>query len=93
MSETNQQIRLVARPSGTPEPSVWDLTTEPVPTPGKGEFVVQISHISVDPAMRGWMIDMPSSIPPVELGAVMRAFWRPLTVPPPVAAVTAGDVA
>jgi hypothetical protein len=73
MSETNQQIRLVARPSGTPEPSVWDLTNEPVPTPGQGEFVVQISHISVDPAMRGWMNDVPSYVPPVELGAVMRA--------------------
>ena len=73
MSETNQQIRLAARPSGTPEASVWNLTTEPVPTPGRGEFVVQISYISVDPAMRGWMNDMPSYIPPVELGEVMRA--------------------
>jgi NADPH-dependent curcumin reductase CurA len=44
-----------------------------VPTPGQGEFVVQISHISVDPAMRGWMNDVPSYLPPVELGAVMRA--------------------
>jgi hypothetical protein len=34
---------------------------------------VQISHISVDPAMRGWMNDVPSYLPPVELGAVMRA--------------------
>jgi NADPH-dependent curcumin reductase len=73
MSETNQQIRLAARPSGVPDSSVWDLTSEPVPTAGDGEFVVQISHISVDPAMRGWMNDMPSYIPPVELGAVMRA--------------------
>jgi NADPH-dependent curcumin reductase CurA len=73
MSENNQQVRLAARPSGTPEPHVWDLTTEPVPTPGEGEFVVQITHISVDPAMRGWMNDVPSYIPPVELGAVMRA--------------------
>ena len=52
MSENNQQVRLAARPSGTPDPSVWDLTTEPVPTPGQGEFVVQISHISVNPAIR-----------------------------------------
>jgi len=73
MSENNQQVRLAARPSGTPDPSVWDLTTEPVPTPEQGEFVVQISHISVDPAMRGWMNDVPSYLPPVELGAVMRA--------------------
>jgi NADPH-dependent curcumin reductase CurA len=73
MSDTNQQVRLAARPEGVPKASDWDLTTEPVPTPGDGEFVAQLSHISVDPAMRGWMNDAPSYIPPVEIGAVMRA--------------------
>jgi hypothetical protein len=73
MSSENRQIRLAARPSGLPQPSDWELTTEPVPTPGDGEFVVEISHISLDPAMRGWMNDMPSYLPPVGLGDVMRA--------------------
>jgi NADPH-dependent curcumin reductase CurA len=73
MSDTNNQVRLAARPVGVPTASVWNITSEPVPTPGDGEFVVEISHISVDPAMRGWMNDVPSYVPPVELGAVMRA--------------------
>jgi NADPH-dependent curcumin reductase len=73
MNATNHQIRLAARPSGLPQPSDWELTTEPVPSPSEGEFVVALSHLSIDPAMRGWMDDAPSYIEPVQIGAVMRA--------------------
>jgi NADPH-dependent curcumin reductase len=73
MSTTNHQVRLAARPSGLPKPSDWDIVDEPVPTPGAGEFVVAISHVSLDPAMRGWMNAGASYIDPVEIGAVMRA--------------------
>jgi len=70
---TNHQIRLAARPSGLPRATDWSLTTEDVPDPGPGQFVVAVSHLSLDPAMRGWMDARPSYIPPVEVGAVMRA--------------------
>jgi NADPH-dependent curcumin reductase CurA len=73
MNSTNHQIRLAARPSGLPKPSDWELTTEPVPAPGPGEFVVQVSYLSIDPAMRAWMNTGASYIEPVEVGAVMRA--------------------
>jgi len=73
MSTMNHQVRLAARPTGLPGPTDWSLTTEDVPDPGPGEFVVAVSHLSIDPAMRGWMNDRPSYIPPVEIGAVMRA--------------------
>jgi NADPH-dependent curcumin reductase CurA len=73
MSPTNHQIRLAARPSGLPGPECWELREEPVPDPADGEFVVEASHISLDPAMRGWMNEGRSYIEPVELGAVMRA--------------------
>jgi NADPH-dependent curcumin reductase CurA len=73
MSLTNHQIRLASRPSGLPRATDWSLTTEEVPDPGPGQFVVAVSHVSVDPAMRGWMDARPSYIPPVEIGAVMRA--------------------
>jgi NADPH-dependent curcumin reductase CurA len=73
MSTTNHQVRLAARPSGLPKDSDWDVTEESVPTPGEGEFVVAISHISLDPAMRGWMNAGASYIDPVEVGEVMRA--------------------
>jgi NADPH-dependent curcumin reductase len=73
MSSTNHQVRLAARPTGLPKPSDWEMTEEPAPTPGAGEFVVEISHISLDPAMRGWMNAGASYIDPVEVGDVMRA--------------------
>jgi NADPH-dependent curcumin reductase CurA len=70
---TNHQIRLAARPVGLPDESSWQATEEPVPTPGDGEVLVQVTHLSLDPAMRGWMNDVRSYIPPVGLGDVMRA--------------------
>jgi NADPH-dependent curcumin reductase CurA len=73
MSSTNRQVRLAARPSGLPKPSDWNLIEEELPAPGAGEFVVEISHLSLDPAMRGWMNAGASYIDPVEIGDVMRA--------------------
>jgi NADPH-dependent curcumin reductase len=73
MTSTNHQVRLAARPSGLPKPSDWALTEEPLPTPGNGELVAAVSHLSLDPAMRGWMNAGASYIDPVEIGDVMRA--------------------
>ena len=73
MSATNRQLRLISRPVGLPVESNWELTAEPVPIPGDGELVIEVRYISVDPAMRGWMTDRRSYIPPVALGEVMRA--------------------
>jgi NADPH-dependent curcumin reductase CurA len=72
-SPTNHQVRLAARPSGRAKATDWEFTSEPVPAPGPGQFVVAISHLSIDPAMRGWMNAGASYVPPVEVGAVMRA--------------------
>jgi NADPH-dependent curcumin reductase len=69
----NHQVRLAARPVGLPTDENWQFSEEEVASPGDGEFVVKISHISLDPAMRGWMNAGRSYIPPVEVGAVMRA--------------------
>jgi NADPH-dependent curcumin reductase CurA len=73
MPSLNHQVRLAARPSGLPKHSDWELTHEPIPSPGPGELTVAISHLSLDPAMRGWMNAGASYIEPVEIGAVMRA--------------------
>ncbi len=73
MNAMNRQLRLVSRPVGLPAPSNWELTVEPVPAPGAGEALIELTHISLDPAMRGWMNDRRSYIAPVALGEVMRA--------------------
>ncbi|MGE5666515.1 MAG: NADP-dependent oxidoreductase [Betaproteobacteria bacterium] len=73
MSTQNRQFRLARRPMGLPVREDWNLTTEPVPAAGDGEIVVKVDYISLDPAMRGWMNEGKSYIPPVGLGEVMRA--------------------
>jgi NADPH-dependent curcumin reductase CurA len=73
MSTINRQVRLAARPSGLPQASDWDMVEEPLASPGAGELAVAISHVSLDPAMRGWMNAGASYIDPVEIGDVMRA--------------------
>lgn len=70
---TTRQVRLAQRPTGLPDDDTWEVTTDELPEPGEGEFLVEIDHISLDPAMRGWLDDVPSYLPPVRLGAVMRA--------------------
>ena len=70
---TNRQVRLAARPVGLPTRADWNFTTEPVAEPEAGGIVVKTLALSLDPAMRGWMNEGKSYIPPVEIGAVMRA--------------------
>src|ERR1700712_4459147 len=72
-ASANAQVRLAARPSGLPTDETWEHTSEPVPEPGDGELVVRNLYLSLDPAMRGWLNDAPSYVPPVGLGEVMRA--------------------
>jgi NADPH-dependent curcumin reductase CurA len=71
MTSINHQIRLAARPAGVPRPSDWKLTTEPVPDPGPGEFVVGVEYLSVDPAMLTWINAASSVVEPIAIGAVM----------------------
>jgi NADPH-dependent curcumin reductase len=73
MTSMNHQVRLAAHPSGLPKPSDWEMTEEPIPTPAAGQLVTAVSHISLDPAMRGWMNPGASYIEPVEIGTIMRA--------------------
>ncbi|GAB90088.1 NADP-dependent oxidoreductase [Gordonia rhizosphera] len=73
MTAQNRQLRLAKRPVGRIDDTTWEITTEPIPEPGTGEFVVRIQYVSLDPAMRGWLNDVPSYIPPVGIGEVMRA--------------------
>lgn len=69
----NKQLLLAKRPLGLPEKDTWTLVENEIPTPKEGEFLVQCEYISLDPAMRGWMDDRKSYIPPVQIGEVMRA--------------------
>ncbi|MFJ1937298.1 NADP-dependent oxidoreductase [Kitasatospora sp. NPDC088160] len=73
MTATNRQIRLARRPVGEVRAEDWAHGSEPVPAAGPGQFVGRTRYVSLDPAMRGWLDDRPSYLPPVGLGEVMRA--------------------
>ena len=69
----NPQWRLASRPVGLPKASDWEYVEEPATEPGDGEFRVAVEYLSLDPAMRGWMNEGRSYVPPVGIGEVMRA--------------------
>ena len=69
----NHQIRLAARPVGLPNATNWSHTSEPVAEPAEGGVTLKTLALSLDPAMRGWMNEGKSYIPPVGIGEVMRA--------------------
>ena len=70
---TRTSVHLVNRPSGMVQPSDFEVREGDIPSPAEGEVLVKVSHISLDPAMRGWMNEGKSYIAPVGLGDVMRA--------------------
>lgn len=71
---TNRRVVLAHRPKGVPDAGHFRVEEVPAGSPAEGQFLVQTQFWSVDPAMRGWVNDAPNYLPPVEIGAAMRAF-------------------
>ena len=69
----NKQLILRKRPIGLPDVDTWGLEMNHTPTLKDGELLIEQHYISLDPAMRGWMNNTKSYIPPVGIGEVMRA--------------------
>lgn len=69
----NRQFRLVRRPSGMPVAEDFVLDETQLPALGDGQFLIQNRYASLDPAMRGWMDDRPSYVPPIPLESPVRA--------------------
>jgi NADPH-dependent curcumin reductase CurA len=91
MTATNRQLRLDSRPTGMVDASNFKLTAEPPPELGDGEALVKVLYLSLDPAMRGWMNEGVSYVPPVELGDVMRALGAGVVVESNGDALSPGD--
>lgn len=72
-SQINRQYQLAQRPSGLPGRDTFSFVETPLGEPAEGQILVKNEYLSLDPAMRGWMNDARSYIPPVGIGEVMRA--------------------
>ena len=67
-------VKLVKRPRLAITPDVFEVVTLETPELAPGQILLKQTHMSLDPAMRGWMSeDRGSYIPPVELGDIMRS--------------------
>jgi len=87
----NHQFRLASRPVGMPNRSNWNFIEEPAGEPRDGEIVVKVLYISLDPAMRGWMNEGRSYVPPVGIGETMRALGAGKVIASKFAGVEVGD--
>ena len=69
------EINLSKRPDGKAiGPHMFEVVTKEIPQAGPGQILIKQTHMSLDPAMLGWMSpDTDSYIPPVELGTLMRS--------------------
>ncbi len=73
MTQANKQWLLAERPVGEISESTFRYNEATLPDINDGDILVKILYLSFDPAMRGWMDDVPSYLPPVALGEPMRA--------------------
>ncbi len=65
--------KLARRPVGDIADGDLALETETLPDLADGQFLLAVIYISLDPTNRIWMSDMEQYMPPVALGAPMRA--------------------
>ncbi len=56
-----------------PQSDTWRIETSDIPPAEDGHMVVKVHYVSLDPAMRGWMNDAKSYVPPIPIGDVMRS--------------------
>ena len=69
----NKVVKLSSRPSGFPSADTWYNEVENVREINDGEVLLKNLYVSLDPAMRGWLNETRSYIPPVQIDEVMRA--------------------
>ena len=74
--QINRQWHLKERPVGMVGLEHFEYVESPIPEPDfdRGQVLVRNLLLSFEPAMRGWMDDEPSYMPPADLGEPMRAF-------------------
>ncbi|KIW90610.1 uncharacterized protein Z519_08393 [Cladophialophora bantiana CBS 173.52] len=77
MVPTYKTVVLAKRPKDNvvPGETFRLVTNNPIPSAADlkdGEVLFETNYLSIDPAMRGWLNDTRSYIPPVKIGEIMR---------------------
>lgn len=71
MTTTYQRIVLASRPNGAVTPDNFRLETVPVPEPADGQVLIRVHYLSLDPYMRGRMVETRSYAQPQKLDETM----------------------
>lgn len=67
------RIVLAERPTEYVTPTTFKIEVLPFDlNPGNGQVLVRIIYLSLDPAMRTWLYDRRSYLPPIQIGELMR---------------------
>lgn len=69
----NRSIVLKSRPSGVPALEDFELREAPLRALEDGEILLEHLFLSIDPAIRGWMAEKKSYLPPIALGEPIRS--------------------
>ena len=72
---SNRMVKLARRPTGMITREDFMIEDGPIPQPGANELRVRVEYVSLDPAMRGWVNEGRSYVPPVGIGEVMRSLF------------------
>ena len=67
----SQAVALATRPVGMPKQSDFQIVQENIPDPEDGQIQVKNVSMSVDPYMRGRMVDRKSYVPPFQIGEIL----------------------
>lgn len=71
MAATYREIHLRSRPKGMPTDDNFELVEKPIPDIGPGQLLIRNVWMSVDPYMRGRMMDRKSYVPPFQVGEAL----------------------
>ena len=92
MSDVNGQWLLAKRPVGMVKESDFEYREVPIPEPAEGEVLVRNLYVAFEPAMRGWIEDVKSYMPPVAIGELMRSSAVGQVVKSRVDSLVEGDI-
>ncbi len=73
VTEVNRQILLRKRPVGVPAVGDFEAASAAASVPEAGEVLLKNLYLSIDPAIRGWMSDAKSYLPPIGIGEPIRS--------------------
>ena len=92
MTRINHRITLARRPTGLPDREDFAFVETPVAPLAEGEMLVRNRVLAMDAAIRGFLDDRPSYLPPVAIGEVVRGMMLGEVVESRAAGFAPGDI-